>query len=210
MKHAMIDIGSNSMRLTLYDTDGVSFKILFKEKIMAGLAGYVKDGAMSDEGIACACDGLLAFKDTLSSLGIEAVNVFATASLRNISNTQEAVAAIKSATDYSVEVLSGEEEAELGYTGAMRELRVDSGAFVDVGGASTEIVTFDHAVLEHSESFPVGSLGLYRDCVKKILPGDGALRKMEKIITAAIVKTACIRLIKDRLSCVSAELPAPR
>ena len=41
MKQAIIDIGSNSIRLTLYETDGSSFKTLFREKIMAGLAGYV-------------------------------------------------------------------------------------------------------------------------------------------------------------------------
>ena len=39
MKQAIIDIGSNSIRLTLYETEGQSFKILFREKIMAGLAG---------------------------------------------------------------------------------------------------------------------------------------------------------------------------
>lgn len=44
MKQAIIDIGSNSIRLTLYETEGQSFKILFREKIMAGLAGYVEDG----------------------------------------------------------------------------------------------------------------------------------------------------------------------
>ena len=42
MKQAIIDIGSNSIRLTLYETEGQSFKILFREKIMAGLAGYVE------------------------------------------------------------------------------------------------------------------------------------------------------------------------
>ena len=51
MKQAIIDIGSNSIRLTLYDTEGQSFKILFREKIMAGLAGYVEDGKLSAEGI---------------------------------------------------------------------------------------------------------------------------------------------------------------
>lgn len=46
MKQAIIDIGSNSIRLTLYETEGQSFKILFREKIMAGLAGYVEDGKL--------------------------------------------------------------------------------------------------------------------------------------------------------------------
>ena len=51
MQCAVIDIGSNSMRLTVYDAEKTVFKILFKEKIMAGLAGYVENGMLSHEGI---------------------------------------------------------------------------------------------------------------------------------------------------------------
>ena len=85
MKQAVIDIGSNSIRLTLYETEGQSFKILFREKIMAGLAGYVEDGKLSAEGIECACAGLLTFRKILQTLQIENVRIFATASLRNVS-----------------------------------------------------------------------------------------------------------------------------
>ena len=85
MKQAIIDIGSNSIRLTLYETEGQSFKILFREKIMAGLAGYVEDGKLSAEGIECACAGLLTFRKILQTLQIENTRIFATASLRNVS-----------------------------------------------------------------------------------------------------------------------------
>ena len=78
MKQAIIDIGSNSIRLTLYETEGQSFKILFREKIMAGLAGYVEDGKLSAEGIECACAGLLTFRKILQTLQIENTRIFAT------------------------------------------------------------------------------------------------------------------------------------
>ncbi len=118
MKQAIIDIGSNSMRLTLYDIEGENFKILFREKVMTGLAGYVEDGKLSTEGIECACAGLLNFKSILKTLEIKNVSVFATASLRNISNTDQALSAIFKATGYLVEVISGEDEALFGYAGA--------------------------------------------------------------------------------------------
>ena len=51
MQCAVIDIGSNSIRLSVYDAEKTNFKILFKEKIMAGLASYVEDGVLSPEGI---------------------------------------------------------------------------------------------------------------------------------------------------------------
>ena len=171
MKQAIIDIGSNSIRLTLYETEGEHFKTLFREKIMAGLAGYVENRTLSAAGIECACSALLNFQSILQTLKIDHICVFATASLRNISNTGQARSIIRSVTGYDVEILSGEEEALLGYTGAMQELHLASGAFLDIGGASTEIVTFHDGTPVDFTSFPIGSLSLYRRCVKKILPG---------------------------------------
>lgn len=186
MKQAIIDIGSNSIRLTLYEIENGSFKILFREKIMAGLAGYVENGALSAEGMECACAGLLTFRSILQTLHIEHISVFATASLRNISNTQQALGIIRAATGYSVEVLSGESEALLGYAGAMQELHLRSGAFLDIGGASTEIVTFDEGKPVDLASFPIGSLSLYRRCVKRILPGQGSLKRLQQEIDKTI------------------------
>ena len=186
MKQAVIDIGSNSIRLTLYETEGQSFHILFREKIMAGLAGYVEEGKLSAEGIECACKGLLTFRSILQTLEIARISVFATASLRNISNTEQALAIIRAATGYSVEVISGEEEALFGYAGAMKELRLSSGAFLDIGGASTEIVTFEESLPVDFASFSIGSLSLYRRCVKKILPGEGSLRHLRQEISRTI------------------------
>lgn len=186
MKQAIIDIGSNSIRLTLYETEGQSFKILFREKIMAGLAGYVEGGKLSAEGIECACAGLLTFRKILQTLQIENVRVFATASLRNISNTDRARSVIRAATGYSVEVISGEDEALFGYAGAMQELHLTGGAFLDIGGASTEIVTFENGAPVDFASFPIGSLSLYRRCVKKILPGDGSLKRLRQEISKTI------------------------
>lgn len=186
MKQAVIDIGSNSVRLTLYSIDGRSFKIIFREKIMAGLAGYVDNGALSPEGIKCACDALLEFRHTLETLNICKTAVFATASLRNITNTEEALNKIESSTGFSVEVISGEEEAQLGYTGAMQELYIADGAFVDVGGASTEVVIFEGGKAKTTVSFGLGSLSLYRRCVKKILPGGGSLKRIKAALQAEI------------------------
>ncbi len=185
MKQAIIDIGSNSMRLTLYQTQGENFKILFREKIMAGLAGYVEDGFLSKEGIECACKGLLTFKEILETLMIENVNVFATASLRNISNTKQALTFIHTATGFNVEVISGNDEALFGYSGAMKQLDLSDGTFLDIGGASSEIVTFKNGEPIDFKSYPIGSLSLYKKCVKKILPGEGSLKRLKQ----EIVKT---------------------
>lgn len=209
MKQAIIDIGSNSIRLTLYETEGQSFKILFREKIMAGLAGYVEDGKLSAEGIECACAGLLTFCAILQTLAIDRISVFATASLRNISNTEQALSVIRAATGYSVEVISGEDEALFGYAGAMQELHLTGGAFLDIGGASTEIVTFEDGKPVDFASFPIGSLSLYRRCVKKSCRetalSSGCGRKYPIRSTSARV-----RWNPGRFLSASAERRAPR
>lgn len=186
-KQPVIDIGSNSIRLTVYAIkDGEKFRILFREKIMAGLAGYVKGGALSAEGIACACGALLEFRRILELLNIYEAAVFATASLRNVSNTQEALESIEAATGFDIELLSGEEEAQLGYIGAMQELSISGGVFTDIGGASTEVVIFKEGVIQKSDSFSVGSLNLYRNCVKKILPGGASRARIEAMLKKEI------------------------
>ncbi|MGM9663045.1 MAG: hypothetical protein ACI3WR_08160 [Oscillospiraceae bacterium] len=185
MKYALIDMGSNSIRLTVYDMTRTSFKILFKEKIMAGLAGYVEQGRLTAEGIACACECLREFQTTLSLLEIGSLAVFATASLRNITNTAEAVEQIRFATGIPVEVLSGEEEAACGFYGAICEVETADGLFADIGGASAELALFTDRQLRQAGSVPVGSLKLYRDCVKNILPGKDSQRRIEEALRAA-------------------------
>ncbi len=186
MKYSIIDIGSNSMRFTLYETDGSSFKILFRDKFMAGLAGYVDDGILTKEGIACAIYGLMNFRHMSESLNLPEPAVFATASLRNIANSESAVNEINTVTGYKIDVLSGRDEALMGYTGAMREIKAESGAFTDIGGASTEVVIFENGTPSDTFSFNVGSLSLYRSCVKNIIPGPGSQRRINKTICSAV------------------------
>lgn len=186
MQCALIDIGSNSMRLSVYEVGGGAFRTLFREKIMAGLAGFVEKKKLNAEGITRASDGLLQFRDTLSLLGISDVRVFATASLRNIQNTQEAVSEITRRSGFEIEVISGLDEALFGYSGAMRDVGLDTGVFVDIGGASTEVVTFSGGKLSGATSLPIGSLRLYSDYVKRILPHKSALARIDTRVTSEL------------------------
>ena len=81
MKYAIIDIGSNSIRLTVYrhDEEDGQVYIQFKDKVMAGLAGYVEDGDLSEKGIRKACDALKIYRKVLGNLAIENIYPFATA-----------------------------------------------------------------------------------------------------------------------------------
>ncbi len=188
MKYSVIDIGSNSMRLTVYRVKNGTFKILFKDKKMAGLAGFVENGCITDKGIARACSLLQEFKSTLYSLGItQNIFVFATASLRNIMNSDEAAGRITAETGFNIDIVTGEQEAILGYTGVMRELNIrefyiSDGIFMDIGGASTELAMFENGEIKFPRSYRIGSLKLYKECVKHILPGKNSRKRIAEAI----------------------------
>ena len=186
MNQAIIDIGSNSMHLTVYEIQETNFKILFRHKIMAGLAGYIDSNVLTQEGIDCACNGVLELKRIIDSLQIKNVRAFATASIRNVKNTEAILKKIKKECDMDVEILTEETEALYSYLGAMQELKFFKGSFIDVGGASTEIVLFSNGVPEQSISYKIGSLNLYKSCVKKILPGSNSIARIEKRINEEI------------------------
>ena len=81
--YAVIDMGSNTMRLGIYHNENGNFKQFFHKKEMVGLAGYVKDGFLTEEGIEAAASVLKEFGTIVRNLGIEHVMVFATASLQS-------------------------------------------------------------------------------------------------------------------------------
>ena len=163
MKFAIVDLGSNTIRLSVYNTlpEG-GFDLLFSEKEMAGLVSYVHGGVLSPEGIQRACGAIRDFQALLRQFDLDAPHVFATASLRNIRNTEEAVEQIRAATGVGVDVISGELEARLGYYGARTATDLQDGAMFDIGGGSTEIVEVRAGKILRAQSLPLGSLNLFK------------------------------------------------
>ena len=190
MNYAIVDLGSNTVRLSVYHIlPRGDYELLFSKKEMAGLVNYISDGVLSQAGIRKACEVLWNFWGLLRHFGIENMHVFATASLRNIHNSDEAVAAIREETGIDVDVISGDLEAELGYYGALRTLDLRDGALFDIGGGSTEIVEVRDGKILRAQSLPLGSLNLFKSCVSKIWPKRKELEDMEalarKILAAA-------------------------
>ena len=170
MKYAVIDLGSNTIRLVVYEESNAEFHALFTQKFTAGLAAYLQDGMMTPEGIRLICTTLQRCKMLLKEFTPCTTLAFSTAPLRNIRNTQEAIDQIYAETGYSVDVLTGLEEAYLDYYGVQRELPVESGLLFDIGGGSTEILTFAHDGTGVIESVPIGSLNLSKKHIAKLFP----------------------------------------
>ena len=172
MKSAIIDLGSNTIRLCVYEHQENEVKTLLEKKEMAGLVNYIESEKLSKKGIEKACDILSQFLNLTNNLQVEDINVhiFATASLRNIVNTKEVIEEIKQNTGHEIELLSGDEEAALDFIGTTKCLSIDSGIIIDIGGGSTEIVIFENKTIKYATSIPIGSLNMYVRFVKKIIP----------------------------------------
>ena len=140
----IVDVGSNTIRLSIYQYNDLDFKLLLGKKETAGLAGYVENGRLAPEGIEIAARVLTDFRTLLDNLEIDQLHVFATASLRNISNTDEAVDAIQAAAGVPIQVITGSEEAALSFQGALHGTPKPEGQglLADIGGGSTELVIY--------------------------------------------------------------------
>lgn len=173
MERAVIDVGSNSVRMVIYEVDAKRHTVqeIYDNKESAGLAGFVDaDGALSDQGIRRAVDAIGGQLQRLSHFSCDNVSVFATAAVRNATNCAQVCACVERECGVPVDVLSGTEEAELSFRGASHGVPVQDGVMFDLGGGSTEVVRFERRRPVRSVSLPVGSLNLYLAHVGAILP----------------------------------------
>ena len=107
MIYGIVDVGSNTIRLSIYKYEDNKVILLLNKKTMAGLASYVKNGELSKAGIKKACEVLKSYREIVDNFQIENVFVFATASLRNVSNTDEAILRIKEETGFNTDEIDG-------------------------------------------------------------------------------------------------------
>ncbi len=191
----IIDIGSNTIRLSVYGCGEGRPRRLLDKKETAGLAGCIENGAMTQKGIKTACRVLNAGQRLKENLVLRELDAYATAPLRNISNTAQALEEIQDATGLSIDVLSGEEEARLSFRGALQGMSLTDGLLVDLGGGSTELVRFRDGLYQSSFSVPTGSLALFSRHVSGLLPSKAERRAIRDEIT-------------DRLKALDSE-PAP-
>lgn len=184
MRHAIVDIGSNTIRLIIFDINENknNFKKVLNKKYTAGLITYVHDGELSGKGIKKLIKTLSSIKNIVFELNVDTFSPFATASLRNLENTEEVLEEVKKDLDIDIDVLEQVEEAFLGNVGIRSEIKVDSGISVDIGGASTEVVYFEEDGPREYINLKTGSLLLFGENVSRILPKKSEIRAIEKSV----------------------------
>ncbi len=202
MLQAMIDIGSNTIRMAVYEINENHTMQVMKRKHTVGLSAYVLDGIMLEEGIRRASETVEEYRDFLAGMGIKNVVAFTTAALRNAKNSAEAVAAIEKKTGVPIRVISGEEEATFDFAGAIHDLASDDGVILDIGGGSTEIILYRARNVERKLSLPFGSLSLKVAYVEDLLPTPKEAEAIKKEVSESLERVCRdLPLMRDTVAC---------
>ena len=169
MIYAVIDIGSNTVRLSVYKVVGQKVTNLFNEKEQASLRSFMNDGILSEKGIQRLIDVLRKFKNVVDNFDdIDELHPFATATIRDAANRVEILKRVKEELGLDIEILSGEDEARFAFIGASSSVDVSRGILTDVGGGSSEVVIIDQHKVIKSTSLPIGSLSAFNDYVDQL------------------------------------------
>ncbi len=194
---AVIDIGSNTIRLVMYTIENGQPRSMLNKKYAVGLAGYVDESnRVRPEGVQVLLSVLSDIKSILDYIPHERIFPFGTATLRNSVNGPKIVELIRKTCGFDVSVLTGEEEAVFSYHGAMQSGIGNSGLLIDVGGGSTELAFFREKTVIQAASVPLGSLNLYKRYVDGLLPTPKEAKKIKKAVKKSLES---IKLLSDDL-----------
>ncbi|MEO0976454.1 MAG: Ppx/GppA phosphatase family protein [Pseudomonadota bacterium] len=177
---AVVDIGSNSVRLVIYERKARTPTMLFNEKLLAGLGrGVAATGQLATESVELALGELVRFKALIEHTGCKELYVVATAAARDAENGQEFVAEVERILQAPVRILNGSEEAYYSALGVMAGFWQPRGIVGDMGGGSLELVEIGEKKPGGGATFPLGGLRLSEEA-------GGSIQKAHKITEAAL------------------------
>lgn len=158
---AVIDVGSNSVRLVLYRLEGRAIWTVYNEKVLAGLGRDISTtGRLSPEGVKLALAALRRFAAVVEGVRPAAVLTAATAAVRDAEDGEEFRQRVAAETNLRVRVLSGEEEARYAALGVLAGAPDSEGVAADLGGASLELSRIGGGGVEGGLTLPLGPFAL--------------------------------------------------
>ena len=178
---AIIDIGSNSVRLVAYESSSRAPAPLYNEKVLCGLGRNVlTSGRLADEAVARALEALARFRVLCATIGAGEVYAVATAAARDAANGPEFLRNAEAACGRPIELLSGRREAELSALGVLSGFHAPDGVVGDLGGGSLEMIEIGQGsagegAIGTGVTMPLGGLAL------QDLSG-GSTKKAAKIV----------------------------
>jgi exopolyphosphatase/guanosine-5'-triphosphate,3'-diphosphate pyrophosphatase len=161
---AVIDVGSNSVRLVVYRIDGRAMTPVLNEKVMAGLGRDLSSsGALAPDGVDAALRAIKRFATLIEALQVKDVFPVGTAAVREASDGREFARRVQEETGLALRILDGAEEARLSALGVSAGAPDAKGVVGDLGGASLELIEIGPKGAGRGETFPIGPLTLARE-----------------------------------------------
>ncbi len=158
---AVIDIGSNSVRLVVYESMGRSPTQIVNEKAMCGLGRQLETtGRLDPDGVASGLATLRRFKCLLDSMAVTEIAPVATAAVRDAEDGAQFLETVRREVGLDIRVISGEEEATLSALGVLAAEPSTDGLIGDMGGASLELVEIENGEIGPHLTLPVAPLRL--------------------------------------------------
>lgn len=162
-RRAVIDVGTNSVKLLVAEVAERTVIPIFEESEQTRLGrGFYESHHLQPEAISDTARAVAHFAQIARLKGYESIRVIATSAARDATNQQELISAIKAASGLPVEILSGDQEADLVYQGVRSDpaLAGQRLLILDVGGGSSEFIIGQQEHPEFARSFPLGSVRL--------------------------------------------------
>lgn len=189
---AIIDIGSNSVRLVIYEGASRAPTPLYNEKLLCGLGrGVATTGRLPEDAVQRALAALHRFRTLCGLASVGSVRVLATAAARDAENGAAFLAAAEAACGQGVELLTGEREAALSAAGVISGFRDPDGIVGDLGGGSLELVDVRGGHAGDGVTFPLGGL------VLSDLAG-GSPKKAARLVRDTLAGSEQLRMLEGR------------
>lgn len=183
---AIIDIGSNSVRMVIFErTSRFAFHLIHetKSRVRISERAYENGNSLQEEPLDRAYKALEEFLLTIKHYKVRKTLCVATSALRDAPNKQTFVSHIKKELGLHIKVINGEEEAYLGGIAAANLLHLQSGLTADIGGGSTELAVYDNKKVLHTVSLNLGTVRL-----KELYFDNGNIEDAKKHIQDELAK----------------------
>lgn len=184
---SVVDIGSNSIRLVIYEGMNRAPSILFNEKVMCGLGrGLAKTGRMDEASVERALGALHRFKALSRQARATRMYALATAAAREAENGPEFIERAEAILEHKVRVLSGDEEAYFSALGIISGFHDPDGIVADLGGGSLELVDVTGEAIGTGMTLPLGGIRLSEAAAGSVAQARIVARRFLK--TAGLLK----------------------
>lgn len=189
---AVIDIGSNSVRLVVYQAMARSLVTVFNEKALCGLGREVQStGLLARDAVAKALTALRRFRALCKVQQVGRIHAIATAACRDASNGPDFIAKAERICGVPIKILSGPREAKLSALGVVSGIHNPDGIVGDLGGGSLELIDVRGNRVHSGVTLPLGSLAL-QDASEK------SLKRAERIVKTDLSSVAHLKAGRGR------------